>query len=235
MCTLIKTPSSIALTIIAMILALDSLGQKSSSDTTFLVKEKYDNTYHAIFIDTSKTSKFYDEISDFKFGQFDQESYDYSLEFLKSKNLKLTETKIEDLPRKWIILKLHGGQYFTYKPSDFYSHYKVDITDSSLTEYTGEGPVANKITTYFRTNDNAVSFRLSGVNGVNRNLTIYIIDKKKGIAVFENRLKNNLTHYLMIDATKIRELPIIVNYCETQKQVEFEFEKPDYKKLIGMK
>jgi len=39
----------------------------------------------------------------------------------------------------------------------------------------------------------------------------------------------------MISADKIKTVPIIVNYCPTQKQSEFEFETPDYLTLIKSK
>lgn len=231
-----KTSSKYVLAVFAMFYALNSLGQKPIKDTTFLYRETSNNIYHAIFIDTSKTSQFYDVISDFKFGEFDQASYDYSLDFLKSKNIKLTKTSIDDLPKKWIILKYYHGEYFTYKPSDSYTHFKIEITDSTFTEYTGEGPLANKVLSYSKVNDKTFSFSLTGVDNPNRDLTVHIINSQKGIAVFEERLKNKKSsYYLMIDAAKIRQLPIIVNYCETDKQVEFDFEEPDYQKLIGMK
>lgn len=218
-----------------MAYALNSFGQKPVADTIFLRREINDDTYHAIFIDTSKTSKFYDLISDFKFGEFDQQSYDYSLDFLKSKNIRLTKSTVNDIPKKWIILKYYHGKYFTYKPSDFYAHYKVEITDSTFTEYTGEGPLANKILRYSKEDDKTFSFSLTGVHRSDMDLKVHIINPQRGIAVFEERLKDKPFYYLMIDAAKIRQLPIIVNYCTTQKQVEFDFDEPDYQKLIGMK
>ncbi len=69
-----------------------------------------------------------------------------------------------------------------------------------------------------------------------RKLTVHIIDKHKGIAIFEELIEDKAKqYYLMIDATKIRQLPIIVNYCETQKQMEFDFDEPDYQKLLNTK
>lgn len=76
-------------------------GQQLHKDTAFLFKK----ANHSIFIDNSLTSKFYDRISDFRFGKFDKDNYDYSLKYLKDSGIKLTKYRIKDLPKKWIILK----------------------------------------------------------------------------------------------------------------------------------
>ena len=224
------------LTLVTVASSMNSFGQKSLPDTTFLLRKINKGTYHAIFIDSSKTSRFYDQISNFRFGHFDQETYEYSLKFLRDRNINLPKTPIDDLPKKWIVLKYYKGQYFTYKPSDLYFHYQAEITDSTFTDFTGEGPIANKILNYSKIDNNTFLFLLTGVHSQNRSLTIHLVNSQHGIAVFEERLKDNLSiYYLMIDANKIRQLPVIVNYCETQKQLEFVFDNPDYKMLIGLK
>ena len=135
------------------------MGQRTTIDTTFLLKEPD----HSIFIDNSKRSKFYDNISDFHFGKFDNDSYKYSLKYLKDKGLRLTKNNIFDIPKKWIILKYYKNNFYTYHPSDFYSHFKVSITDTAFIDYGGEGPMANKIISYKKINQNTFSFSLKGV------------------------------------------------------------------------
>ncbi len=209
-----------------------SQAQEKSTDTLFLLK-KLD---HSIFIEYSKKSKFYKYISDFKFAKADSESYNNSLNFLKSKHVKLTKRKITDLPKKWIALKYFNKNFYTYYPSDFYSHFKVSITDTAFIDFGGEGPTANKIIDYKKINGQTFSFSLTGLERPKRKLTIHIIDKLKGIAIFEELPEKNRSQYLlMIDVTKIRQLPIVVNYCKTQKQEEFEFDEFEYKKILKVK
>ena len=208
------------------------MGQKQIADTTFLLKE----LNHSIFIDKSKKSKFYNHISNFRFGTFDRDSYNTSLKFLKDKGIKLTKNNIGDLPKKWIILKYYKKNFYTYYPSDFYSHFKVSITDTAFIDYGGEGPMANKILKYEKIDGNTFSFLLTGIEKSKRKLDVHIIDKQKGIAIFkELNGDKDKQYYLMIDATKIKQLPIIVNYCNTQKQSEFDFDEPDFKKLLKTK
>jgi hypothetical protein len=148
----------------------------------------------------------------------------------------LTKKNISDLPKKWIILKYYKNNFYTYYPSDFYSHFKVSISDTALIDYGGEGPMANKILSYKKVDNMTFSFVLTGVERPKRNLTIHIIDNQKGIAIFEELFDNkDKLYYLMVDATKITQLPIIVNYCNSQKQMEFEFDVPDYNKLLKSK
>jgi hypothetical protein len=209
-----------------------AVGQKTIVDTTFLLKEPE----HSIFIDQSKTSQFYNRISDFNFGKFDKDSYKYSLQYLKDKSFKLTKINLKNVPKKWIILKYYNKNFYTYHPSDFYSHYKISITDTAFIDYGGEGPTANKIISYKKVDDQTFSFSLTGAERPKRKLNIHIIDKQNGIAIFEELVDDKYNQiYLMIDATKIRQLPIIVNYCATQKQLEFDFDEPDYKKLLKAK
>jgi len=224
------------LTILALSLSQNSFSQKSIADTVFLLKESDDSNYHAIFIDTLKKSEYYTLISDFEFGQFDKDGYDYSLEYLRDKKIKLTKNKISDIAKKWIVLKYYKKQFYNYCPSDFYTHFKVSITDTTFIDYSGEGPSASKINTYKKLNEKTFLFSLTSIEKPKRNLIIHIIDKQNGIAIFEeHNMGKDKQYYLMIDASKFRQLPIIVNYCVTQKQMEFNFDNPDFKQLLRMR
>jgi hypothetical protein len=78
---------------------------------------------------------------------------------------------------------------------------------------------------------------LSGIAKKNRKLIIHIIDNKKGIAVFEETSynSNERYYYLMIAADKIKTVPLIVNNCETYKQNELCFDKPNFSELLKNK
>jgi hypothetical protein len=169
--------SNLLLTFIILTMGCNAAGQKPTKDTVFLLNETGNGISHKIFIDSSKTSKYYDQISNFDFGQYDQDTYDnYSLKYLRDKKIKLTRNQINDLPLKWVILKYYKGHFYTYYPSDFYNHYKVAITDSAFIDYTGEGPVANKIISYTKIDEKTFEFHLTGVEKQNRHLTINVID-----------------------------------------------------------
>jgi len=212
-----------------------SFGQSNQTDTTFLLRTNSDGIYHAIFIDPTKASKLYDRISNFTFYNFDQESYDNSLNDLKSNHISLTRKVITQVPKKWIPLYQYRNKFYVYYPCDFYFHFKVSITDTSFIDYTGEGPVANKINDFKKINDTTFKFNLTGIEP-NRNLIIHIIEKENDIAVFEeNSQEKNKRYYLMISSDNVKNVPMIVNYCPTRKEMEFEFDKPNYSKLLEAK
>jgi len=219
------------LAVLFIISSLFTLGQTVRTSKIYLLKEKN----HSIFIESNKNSIFYDKICNFNFGRFDNRSYLSSIDYLKKNKIRLTKVSTGDFPERWITLKQYNGKFYTYYPSDFYSHFKIGISDTAFIEYTGEGPEAKKIISYKKTDNLTYQFILLGHSLKLLKLTVHIIDVKNSIAVFE---ENNLgqTYYnLMISAEKIRNLPIIVNYCKTQKQVEFKFEKPNYLQLLKTK
>ena len=207
-------------------------GQSKTGDTVFILKERH----HSIFIDNNRGSKFYGDICDFSMDEFEQRSYNNSLDYLREKGLKLTKRTIGDVPPKWIALKQYKKRYYSYYPSDFYTHYKIGLTDTTFIDYTGEGPLASKILSFRKIDGRTYRLELTGINDSIRNLTIHIIDKNLGIAVFEENAGNRgSVYFLMISEDKIRNLPIIVNYCESSKQRELEFEEPDFKALLRSK
>ncbi len=200
------------------------------NDTLFLMRNKTDEYYHFVFIDTDKSSRFYDEISHFEFDADDDtynQTYKYSLEYLKKNSITPKRQTIHGLPLKWIVLYQFKNKYYTYRPSDFINHFKVGITDTTYIEYLTEGPYASLMIDFEKIDNQTFRFYLTKPYGQHdRTLTIHIIDRKKGIAVFEENFHNrDKSFYLMIDADKIRHFPIIVNYCKGMKQLEVEFDR----------
>ena len=207
-------------------------GQQIKADTIFIQKDSIKGFSQSIFKELNKNSKFYENITSFKFGAFDKESYDNSLDYLKTNKLQLQKQKTILPSTKWITLKQYKGQFYAYYPCDFYSYYQVSVNDTTLIDWTGEGPIANKIVSQKKINNRTFELKLYGIFDKDRTITINIIDNAKGIAVFTEITENIKTNYLMIMADKIRSVPFIVNNCETEKQLELNFEEPNYSKLL---
>lgn len=222
-------------TMILILIGFQLFGQSIMTDTIFFHQDSVLGSRQSIFIDYDKNNKFYDRISIFSFGRFDNQSYDYSTKYLNDNDLKLTKRIINEPATKWIPLEQYKGEFYVYHPCDFLFHYRVSINDTTFIDWTGEGPVANKIVDYNRIDNKTFEFVLSGIYNQNCKLIIHIIDSKNGIAVFEKVLADRENvRYLMIDADKIRNVPIIVNNCEFEKQSELQFDEPDYDKLLRM-
>ena len=223
---------SYILIFLSLIMFQTIYGQQTK-DTIFIRKDSLQGASQAIFFETNKNSKYYDNITSFKFDMFDQESYDYSLDYLKKNKIRLKKQKTILPSKEWIILKQYQGKLYAYHPCDFYSFYQVSINDSTYVDWTGEGPVANKIVSQKKLNNTSYQIKLTGFYEQDRTLTINIIDEEKGIAVFTEQTKQNeKNRYIMIMADKIKDVPFIVSSCENHKQSELEFEEPNYDELL---
>jgi len=202
-------------------------------DTVFIEKEYNKDDKYAVFIAPSKNSEYYDHISDYSFGKFDHQSYKESLDYLKRKKLELSKVSINDFPKNWILLHQYKGKHYVYSPNDYYFHYKIKITNNSYIDFSGEGPSANKILDFKKIDQNTVQFNLAGIGSNGRKVLIHLIDKNAGIAVFEDvSLDREKYYYLMVDAHKIRNFPLIVNYSINNKYHEISFDKIDFQSLL---
>jgi hypothetical protein len=204
----------------------NSFSQKLKSDTVFIFKDSVKGYSQSIFLEKNKNSKFYNAITSFEFDLQDKKSYALSINFLRERKLKLKKQKPILPSTKWIVLKQYKGKFYAYHPCDFYTFYKVSINDTTYIDWTGEGPIANKILSQKKINDSTFELKTYGVNALEKKIKIRLINKELGIAVFEeieNVVFSNT--YLMIMADKIKMIPFIVNNCGSYKQKELKFEK----------
>lgn len=224
------------LTILTIGTTFQLFGQNVGKDTTFIFKDRVDGELQTIFIDNKKDSKFYDSISHFNFQHFDNDSYKYSTDYFKEQKLTLTKTKPVIPWKNWVTLKQYKGKLYVYHPCDFLFHFRQSVNDTTFIDWTGEGPVANKIIEQKKIDSKTYEFKLTGIYDHDRKIIIHIIDLNKGIAVFEQiNSGTDKIFYLMIAADKIKSVPIIVNHCPTQKQTELQFDEPNFKTLLTTK
>jgi len=200
-----------------------------NDDTIFIFKDEKLGAKQSIYFDKNQNSKVYNELKKFEFHQFDKESYESSLKNIQQ-NLKHEKPKINET--EWIPLYSYKNKYYVYYPCDFYNYYKLSINDSTLIDWTGEGPIANQILSQKKIKKNQYDFELKGYQ--KRKLIIQVIDSEKGIAIFENQYENEKPEFhLMVSANKINQFPLIINNCEMNKQNELDFDKIDEQKLIN--
>lgn len=215
-----------------------SFSQFIFNDSLFFVRDKNDEYYHRIFVDTNKKSEFYSYVSDFTLANFDTDIYKRSLQYLYSKKLFPKKQSLENLPVEWVLLETYRSKIYVYCPNDFYNHYKVKITDSIFIDWTGEGPEANYVQKFTKKSESTFVFSLQSQMFHNRELTIKYIDKENGIAIFRNKYydsnsKEMIERYqLMGDVRKMRNIPLLVNTCDNMKQYELDFDKVDFAKYF---
>lgn len=219
-------------TIFFLVLGFQIFGQ-SARNNADPINDTLQSGLQPIYIDYNPNSAFYHDILDFNFLMGDQFSYNISLNYLQNEKMVL-DKKSPIIPwQRWVALKQYHKQWYVYHPCDFLFHFRQSINDSSWIDWTGEGPVANKILEQKKIQNDTYSFRLTGIYGKERMLLIHLIDADRGIAVFEERNFGSFsTYYLMIAAEKANQVPIIVHHCPRQKQLEWRFEEPNFDALL---
>ena len=118
--------------------------QNPEKDTLFLLKDLKEGSKQSIFIDKNPKSIYYKELSNFTFNE--SISYQFSLDYLKDSNQILIKQSPIIPFQNWVPLKKYRGNYYVYKPCDFYTNLSFSFNDSTFIDFTGEGPIANKIT-----------------------------------------------------------------------------------------
>lgn len=214
--------------------------QFTVNDTTFLVRETANNIYHAVYFEKNKNSEFYKYISDFGFTEFDGiREYQEGIDVLKQyyNKTKLKKTSLNGVSTKWCMLYLLKDIFYVYSPSDYCWNFQNEITDSVFISK-GCEKTFSIIDTIVKKNEHFFQLKMKSIRRnfknekIIRTINIYIIDKQKGIAVFEDNYWGKKEYRLMVEASKVNNFPLIINYCETSKQGEFEFDKVDYSALI---
>ncbi len=210
-------------------LIANSFAQKN--DTIFISRILNDtpyHIYHVIFIDTNSSSIYKKQLIDFSFNSYDSSTYYGELKMLpKPKKIKITKS----FPLSWIELFKYKGKYYSYSPSEPGYHFKFKINDSTTIDYTMEGPEPSIIKKVLFKKYNHLKIERKSL-WYGNSVEIKIIDNENGIALFTFFNNDKVTtKKLMLDVTKINVFPTIVNYCETDKQRELEFEKINFREI----
>jgi hypothetical protein len=193
-----------------------------------------------VYVDRNPHPATYDRLVNFKLDTSwsDSEAVQHQRQidsFLAEAPLKKWNT--QGLPSQWIPMHLYKGEYMLYGFGDYGYNGKVLITDS-LISYFGWMHTLARIDSFTQRKDGSymISFSLSTQNSLPENrhdtMIIHIVDPARGISIFSNATMTH--HTLMIDASKARLYPIIVNYTIRMKPPEFwDFDVPDFPKLLS--
>ena len=201
------------LTLFALGVTLVTNGQ-NLKDTVFIYKDSVFGTSQSIYYDIRTNNISDKDESYFLLYQSDEESYNYSLDYLMESKQNLIKRKPKIPWTSWLQLKQYNGQFYIYKPCDNINFYGITINDSTFIDWKGEGPTANKILNETKTDFNTYVFKLTGISEEKRKLTVHIVDSITGIAVFEEKVgRNKKIFYLMTPTIKRFNFPLIVHNC----------------------
>jgi hypothetical protein len=208
-------------------------GQKTVTDTTFILRDISNRSYHVIYIENNSRSSFYNWWTDssFAFHNDDSLSYARSIKAIfRDRSSIFRQIKINpSLPRNWCALHSYKGKLYLYSPSDWGYNENLMITDTTIIQYFMDGPYAYIIDSFRTVDKNTFELSVRSSYRTIRKFTINVIDWQNQIAIFDNHAEDNINRYsLMVGATKARRIPMIVNYSNSQKQKEFTFDRIEY-------
>jgi len=206
-------------------------------DTLFLRRtvNEYDHytSYNYVYIDTNRSSKYYDWLTSFQFSEFNIRSLEaYGVTGVNSSD-DLKENRISDLPKNWLPLYSLDSEHYIYKPSDFGNAGRRILSDSSFIKWYMDGPMPHSILSYTRKELEWHRFELELYDGVTETLIIYPLYEARQIYVFEFPNEDERYRYrLYIPASRARDFDIVVN-TGNEKAWEYDFDLIDFEKLIG--
>ncbi|MES2331925.1 MAG: hypothetical protein V4539_20125 [Bacteroidota bacterium] len=225
-----------------------NISDKEVYDTTFLIKRSKDTIYNGVdyhffynvYIDTNRNSKNHQLLGDFLFTQ--DQNIDAYNERIKKRKIALSKIPLDDLPREWVPLYLYKNKYYVYKPSDLGNLGRRIVSDSLLMFWFVDGPMPYVLQSVSKKDNDTWEIRSKDyfvrMEGFIRPeiLNIYIIDKENRIAVWEykSETEKKFNYELYIPKENIKNFDMIVNESDS-KMPEFDFDQPDFKKLLRKK
>lgn len=208
------------------------IDSNKSSDTIFIKREVADNFYHAIYIDTSRTSPYYDRLADGEFSEDDLNVYNGYCEAIMDNNphafRRVSET---ELAEHWVPVYSYKSYYYVYAPADWANVGRLTVNDSAFVYWQMDGPLPIPLSTARKVDDGKTIIEMAEPSTTK--LTVHQIDTDTGLSVFEFQRDDAPNEYqLYLPAENARQFDIVVNYCNKGKQLEFDFDKINVVGLI---
>lgn len=219
-------------------------------DTTFLLRDlNKDGTYHRIYFDNTRTDKFYELIRNYKWESFDTTEYLRTIGYLKERNpYPFIKQDLRGVSQHWFPLYLYEGVYYLFSPIEWLIDGRIDFNDTTFINYTWEGPEASLLKSFKQIDKktyqiNYIKNHVYHTDTIQQKLKIHIIDKEKGISIFEycSMDGKNKDYKLMVSADKVKLFPLINDYNGGDRMLYTNndhppyFDKPDFEKLINKK
>ena len=209
-----------------------SLLTQAQSDTVFYRRVFDEGAWHTIYREPDSLSSRYDELAFFDIEFMDRDVYDAEKAALLESQIYPQHHALEGIPKYWVGLFRYEEQWVAYYPCNFLWHYKVIINDTEYIDWTGEGPQVNYLREARQIDDNTWEFKMKGNYRENDTILIHLIDREKGIAIFEEDGTAGKVYYPMITSSTIHQVPLIVNDCPNVLQDEFEFGITDFSVFV---
>lgn len=184
----------------------DSIPEKNSPEFLDLSKQQ-------LFIDTSKNSQFYKEITDWNDFDYYAESFDY-------KDVKFSKIKLNKFPKVWIEIQKYNNEFIIFNPCDGNIR-RFEIRDSLIFVLgTHEADYLSVISKIKESNSELII----KTRGIKNEISNFKIQKTKFQDIYI--LKSNSWGYqdtvLVVPLDKISKFNMMVNDSPNGKVIEFQ-------------
>ncbi len=232
---------NILLFVLSFIIA-DSFAQKDSAKNNsfkFLAKPdsiitKRQEGY--IYLITDTTAIMYDWLIPNPNDEFVVNVFaDYINHIKTSFKQNLVINNIKGFPRKWNQVHVYRNKFYVYSPSDWMWNSGYYISDSVIYMTKSDPDDLYFILDFKNVNTDLSEFQIINYFGEHKTIRIQLISSQFGIYVwtFLNQKNEIESRHLYQDSRFAKKLPMIVCDCgENKCYLEFEFDNPDFDKLI---
>ena len=230
--THMKTKRAFSLLLILFMWSRNTKGQ----DTTFIFRNLEKEFYHAIYIDSNKDYKYFNNIKQISLHGSDSIGMLLSVEEeLKQYKQKIRHSKIDSIfPRVWYQLNIYKNHLYLYEPNDNGFNTNKVLSDSCLINFNMDGPYPILIDSVKQIGKTALHlFTKTYYKTDVDTISIYILDWERKIALFDYHnpyLENR--YRLMVAAETSNTFSVVVNYSKNRKRFEYQFDPIDFKPYL---
>jgi len=217
--------------VLAILLSINicSAQEKEERDTIFLKKPNAEG--HSVYIDKNwKESPYFAALTSLDYTNTDK-AYLLDVKALqKYKKADRQPIDLGELPRNWIYLHMYKGKFYLYSPSNG-SPRRIALNDSTMIVNEMERTVS-LINNVKQADKYAYFVNVTNFKGQSYTFQIHLIDPARGVAVFEDIFEKG-SYSLMVTAEQAHRFPLVINYTPHHLELEFVFDKPDFKELLS--
>jgi hypothetical protein len=204
------------------------------TDTTFFVKHRGNDFRQEVFIDTSRSSAYYDKLSAFEVSAEGLDLYQDVISELSKVYGSPSHVAFHLPETRWLPAICHDGKIYLYAPCDWLFHQPVMLTDSTIVTW-GEAAYPEFIRSVKKVGDSYtfVTQSLGGDLKGEISQTLHLIDEPRGVAILQTSDSEDKSDLrLLIAQSHMRDFPIVVNNCFDRKSTEWHPEVTDLRKLL---
>jgi hypothetical protein len=207
---------------------------RKPNDTIFLLKRRDERYGETVYIEKNRNSFVYKDLLDFKLDSNETEEYRQNCSDLFKSAIKgAKKYKLTGLPRQWIPVYKHAGNYYLYSPAEDGAQGRLMVTDTTVCFMYLDGYYPEQILSATSQGDLNWGLNvLSPISGKHR-IIVHTIDHKTHLAVWSRVNGVGNQYQLYVPKEYADHFDMIVNRGDGSVKVpEFEFDKINYKTLL---